>query len=301
MTRNRAEAGAVEAIVPATNHAYRIQGSRFGVEHVRDLPRLVAASAALLGPAALGVIAMGKAGRARTAEAMWARAARRLLGVRLDVGGTDHIDPGRTYIVAPLHEGFFDIPALLHLPLRLRFAARDELAEWALLGAGLRSGRHPLIEPESSLAAYRTLVREAPLVRDAGESLVVFPQGTLLGIESAFTRGAFALAESTDQPILPVVITGSHRVWEHPFRPTVRFGRRVRIEVLPPLDPPFATDRIRAIEREMKQRALQSDVPPRRYRPERDGFWDGYRFEIDPDFPEVAAAVAEHRGSVAAT
>lgn len=29
--------------------------------------------------------------------------------------------------------------------------------------------------------------------------------------------------------------------------------------------------------------------------PERDGWWDGYRFEIDADFPELRARVARHR------
>ena len=45
----------------------------------------------------------------------------------------------------------------------------------------------------------------------------------------------------------------------------------------------------------MKARALTSAAPVRRYQPEIDGFWDGYRFAIDPDFPDVFDEVARHR------
>ena len=49
------------------------------------------------------------------------------------------------------------------------------------------------------------------------------------------------------------------------------------------------------IERRMKQVALASAIPPRRFDPGRDGYWDGYRYEIDPAFPELAQRVAGHR------
>ena len=40
---------------------------------------------------------------------------------------------------------------------------------------------------------------------------------------------------------------------------------------------------MRATETEMKRRALAVlDAPVRRYVPERDGTWEGYRFELDP-------------------
>jgi hypothetical protein len=36
-------------------------------------------------------------------------------------------------------------------------------------------------------------------------------------------------------------------------------------------------------------------APPRRFVPERDGFWDDYAYEIDPAFPELAERIARHR------
>ena len=47
----------------------------------------------------------------------------------------------------------------------------------------------------------------------------------------------------------------------------------------------------------MKELAVAGEPGPRRYRPEVDGFWDGYAFEIDPAFEEVAQQVAAHRSA----
>jgi len=135
----------------------------------------------------------------------------------------------------------------------------------------------------------------------AGEHVVLFPQGTVLGIETAFQPGAFRLARALDAPILPVVLTGSHRIWEHPFSPRLNYGESAAMIVLPPV--PDAEVRARdpeciriQLQRHMKSIALARPQPaPRRYVPERDGFWDGYSFEIDPEFPQVFDVVRRHR------
>lgn len=276
---------------------YRLPGGRIAAERLRHLPRTVLGAAWLLGPAAWVTIARARIGDARTAEAVWARQAAAWLGMRIRFAGLEHIDPGQRYVIASLHEGFTDAVALLHLPLRMRFVAREELSDWAVLGAALRAGAHVLVSPELPVAAYREIRHRARFILDS-ESLVVFPQGTLLGIETAFSPGAFRLARTLDRPLLPVVITGSHRVWDHPFSPTVRFGQRVQLQVLPPVPADEAEARHQDVERRMKELALSADPPPRRYLPERDGWWDGYSFEIDPAFPELAARVAEHRSAV---
>jgi 1-acyl-sn-glycerol-3-phosphate acyltransferase len=41
-------------------------------------------------------------------------------------------------------------------------------------------------------------------------------------------------------------------------------------------------------------------APPRRFVPARDGYWDGYAYEIDPDFSALAAEVAARRHGRAA-
>ena len=61
---------------------------------------------------------------------VWARTLAGHLRLRLEIAGLEHIQPGTAYIVTPLHEGLADAVALLHLPLDLRFVARDEFLAW---------------------------------------------------------------------------------------------------------------------------------------------------------------------------
>lgn len=233
------------------------------------------------------------------AERRWAGATRRFLRLEVEAEGLDLVDPSEQYVVLPLHEGFLDAVILLGLPLDLRFAVRDELFEWKHLGRYLRRTGQLVIPTGSSVAALRHLYRQAALTFSSGESLVIFAQGSILGIEAAFQRGAFRVAERLDRPVLPVVITGTHLVWEHPYSPTLRYGQRVSVRVLTPVSGARAWRRSREIEREMKSVAVGDGMAPaRRFVPERDGWWDGYTYEIDPDFPDLAAAVAARRRTV---
>lgn len=168
--------------------------------------------------------------------------------------------------------------------------------------AGPRAARHGAA-PDPSRTGRRRLLRAARPVRDAGESLVLFAQGTILGIETDFSRGAFALARALALPILPVAVMGGHRVWEHPFSPRLRRGQRVSVRALPPV----STERVRGTDPEILRRQLRRALkraaldgtmaPPRRFCPERNGWWDGYAYRIDPDFPALARRWRERRGA----
>jgi 1-acyl-sn-glycerol-3-phosphate acyltransferase len=275
-------------------------------------PRLVAANdtdrlrvgvggLALLRGASVGFACLTHVGTSdriiHRAERAWARATARTLRLRLDIEGMDLVDPTQTYVITALHEGLVDIVALFHMPLAMRFLVRDELFSWTTLGRYLRATNQIEVSESRELASLRRLYAESKAAISAGESLVVFPQGSVLGIEVGFQEGAFRLARSLGARVLPVVLAGSHRVWEHPFSPLVRLDQRVFMRVLPAIDTHHLTPTAsRHLERRMKKIALEeSSVTPRRFDPDRDGWWDGYRFEIDPDFPELASRLARRR------
>ena len=265
------------------------------------MPRALFAASVLLvfGAPALGLAGrLGAAQLRHRAERTWARLAVRMLRIDLQITGLEHIDPAESYVVVPLHEGFADIVALLHLPIDLQFVARTELADWRVLGSYLRSSGQITVDTERPLAAYRHLLDRAPSVFARGESLVVFPQGTILGIESAFSEGAFRLAERQGRPVLPIVLAGAGQVWAHPFSPLVRFRRTIRMEILDAIPAKAARSHIPELQRQMKQIALARSPQARRFVPERDGWWDDYRYEIDPGFPKLLSRVERHRADV---
>ena len=241
------------------------------------------------------------AGRRRTRriERHWARAVTRLLRLDVAVTGLDHVDPAGRYLVMPLHEGFVDVPVLLQLPLDLRFTVRDELFDLPDIGRYLAAtGQFPVFE-RPSRADLRTFYADVGQALGMGESVVVFPQGSILGVEVAFQTGINRLAQWFDVPVLPVVITGTHRVWEHPYSPKVRLDQKVSLDVLAPIPASeVSAERMRRMERTMKTRAVANhDAPARRFDPDRDGWWDDYRYDIDPDYADLHARVARHRST----
>jgi 1-acyl-sn-glycerol-3-phosphate acyltransferase len=272
--------------------------ARFEVRSPAELARVAIGAPLFLKAAAPVLRAAARSGEVRgTALRWWSATLIRYLGITVRLDGIDPaaLDAG-PYIVAPLHEGFADALVLQRLGLDLTFLARDELFDWPELGPYLRASRQILIPTDLNRRALMRAVGDAQAAIGRGESVVVFPQGSILGVETAFTRGAFSLAERFSVPLLPVVIGGTHRVWEHPFSDRLRFGCEVAMTVLTPVPPTEAMARRREVEREMKRIALSPGRPsPRRYVPARDGYWDGYHFEIDPDFGEVAADVRAHR------
>ncbi len=123
---------------------------------------------------------------------------------RIEVAGRV---PQGPCVVAANHESLLD-PLVLALSARqpLRFLAKVELWRWpagawlmnALGGIPIRRDRRDLL----SVGQAEELLR-------AGQSVAIFPQGTIRG--GPWTRGAARLALTTGVPLVPVRIVGTAR------------------------------------------------------------------------------------------
>jgi 1-acyl-sn-glycerol-3-phosphate acyltransferase len=123
---------------------------------------------------------------------------------RIEIIG--RVPPGAC-VVAANHESLLDPPLLALVTRRpLHFLAKVELwryppGAWlmdALGGIPIRRDRRDLF----SVGRAEELLR-------AGESVAIFPQGTVAG--GSWTRGAARLALTTGVPLVPVRIVGSAR------------------------------------------------------------------------------------------
>ena len=285
---------------PMVSKTFTLPGGKVTATTRRDWLRSMVGGAYVLGPARRRLMRAARSNdrqQLHQAEKHWARSTSATLSLTINTAGFHHIDEAQSYVVLPLHEGFADLLAIQRLPLAMVYAAAEELFDWQHLGPYLHASTQPRVSRTNGPQAYRTLLRAGKAAAARGESLVVFPQGTVLGIETAFTGGAFRAAQHLDMPILPIVLTGSSTVWDHPFSTEIHFGRTIHMEVLAPVHPDAATSTARELETDMKDRALNASPGPRRYDPERDGWWDGYRFEIDPSFPDLKDRVERHRAS----
>jgi 1-acyl-sn-glycerol-3-phosphate acyltransferase len=212
------------------------------------------------------------------------------LQVKLEVQGLQEF-PSEPSIIVVLHESLLDPVVLLAaLPAQLRFVMRDEFMGWQGLGALLQRFDVIPICPEQPASSLRTLLRSTI---KPDEHLVIFPQGSVLGLEIALKSGAFLAAQKLGRAIVPIALTGTHRIWEHPFSARLRIGERVSLRVLEPISAAsVATTEPRVllaeVQRRLKIAALEPTmVAPRRYIPSRDGYWLGYSFDVDDAFPAL--------------
>lgn len=166
----------------------------------------------------------------------WANAILFVSGVRVTVTGVSHIDPDKSYIYMPNHQGNFDIPVLLgRLPVQFRWLAKEEVFRIPIMGRGMRACGYISIDRSDRQSAFKSLERAVETIRD-GTSVVIFPEGTrsVDGKLKSFKKGGFVIAADAGVPIVPVAI---HDTWE--IMPKKRFlikPRDVLLEIRAPVD-----------------------------------------------------------------
>ena len=150
--------------------------------------------------------------------------------------GAEHLDLEGPVIVAPVHRSNLDTLLLGGMGRRrLRALSKESLFRNRLFGAFLSAlGAFPVRRG----AADREAIRAAVKVLDAGEHLVVFPEGTRQTgpqVTEVFD-GMSYLASRTGAAIVPVGIAGT----EAAMGSGTRLPRRVRVAMVarPPIRPP---------------------------------------------------------------
>lgn len=131
---------------------------------------------------------------------------------RMRVEGRQHVPRTGAFILAPVHRSNLDTPIVAGVTRRaMRFMGKDGLWEanrqfgWMISALGAF--------PVSRGVADRDALRRCQQVLEAGQPLVLYPEGTRKSgpvVEDCFDGPAF-LALRTGVPIVPVGIGGSER------------------------------------------------------------------------------------------
>ena len=150
--------------------------------------------------------------------------------------GKEHLDISGPVIVAPVHRSNLDTPLLSGMTRRrLRALSKESLFANRLFGAFLAAlGAFPVRRG----AADREAIRESIKMLDAGEQIVVFPEGTRQTgpqVGEVFDGMSF-LASRTGAAIVPIGIAGT----EAAMSTGTRLPRPVRVAMVagPPILPP---------------------------------------------------------------
>jgi 1-acyl-sn-glycerol-3-phosphate acyltransferase len=155
---------------------------------------------------------------------------------RVRIIGREHLPPTGGFVLAPSHRSMMDILFTARVtPRRVRFMGKASLFTVPLLGSFFRAlGGFPVARDGTD----RKAVRDSVAMLEAGEVLVVYPEGTRQnGMKiQPLQPGAAYLALRAAVPIVPVGIAGAEEIMRGNKIPIPRF-RRVAIVVGPPIVP----------------------------------------------------------------
>lgn len=220
----------------------------------------------------------------------------RVLDLKLDVQGAEHIPASGGAVLACTHVSYLDFIfcGLAGLPAKrkTRFMAKQQIFANKIAGPLMRGMHHISVDRSAGQASYQ----EAVTALRAGEVVGVFPEAT---ISQSFTvkpikTGAVRMAVEADVPIIPVTVWGSQRLWTK-GRPRNLTQRHVPvlIRVGEPFQPSTQDD-LDAATADLRTRmsalldAVQRDYPDAP-KPGDDPFWLPAHLGGTAPTPEAAA------------
>ena len=194
-----------------------------------------------------------------------AKGAFRVLGLKLDIQGGQHVPKTGGAVLASNHISYLDFifAGLAAHPSRryVRFMAKEDIWEHKVGGPLMRGMKHI---PVDRAAGAASLTKGLNVVRQ-GEIVGVFPEaGISLSFEvKGFKQGAARMAALAGAPLIPVALWGTHRMLTKGHRDFSR-GKAVSIYVGEPLHP-LQSDDVGAVTDELHARisALLADAMDR--------------------------------------
>jgi 1-acyl-sn-glycerol-3-phosphate acyltransferase len=158
----------------------------------------------------------------------------RILGLRVEVRGAEHIVSGRTVVYMPNHVSLLDGPLVVaYLRRRVRVIIKKEAFRLPVIGMGMKFIGFVPVDRKGGESGKAVIEKAIRTIRTSGDPFIIFPEGTRSrdGILQRFRRGGFFLAAESGSPIVPVAIQGTRALMPKGSR-LIRSGP-VRITFLP--------------------------------------------------------------------
>jgi 1-acyl-sn-glycerol-3-phosphate acyltransferase len=155
--------------------------------------------------------------------------------MRRTIDGVENIEKGKPYVMVMNHNSGFDIFAAYKIPLNFRWVSKREVFRVPFMGPLLTIHGDIPIERGNPAEAMAKVLNLGKLWLGRGASVAIFPEGTRskTGEINRFKMGAFNLAKEANVEILPVVMTGTNKVFRNGW--LVNWKNQVAIRVLKPI------------------------------------------------------------------
>lgn len=168
-----------------------------------------------------------------------AKTAFKLLGLRFQMTGTEHVPRSGPALLAVNHVSYLDfiLGGLAAQPSDrlVRFMAKKEIFDHRIGGPIMRSLHHIAVDRGEGLGSYQEGLRYLRM----GQVVGIFPEAT---ISRSFEikeikSGAARLAAEADVPLIPVVVWGTQRIMTKDHPKDFSRGKTIAISVGTPLHP----------------------------------------------------------------
>lgn len=139
-----------------------------------------------------------------------------ITGVRYRVEGAEHIPSGGALIAAN-HQSMWETIALYAIMPKPVMVYKKELLKIPIYGWWASFAGNIAVDRKDGAKALRVLTRDTKTHIDAGEQVIIFPEGTRIspGETARFQSGIAGLYTTSGAPCTPVA-HDSGRFWRHP-------------------------------------------------------------------------------------
>lgn len=162
-----------------------------------------------------------------------------ILGLDFELRGKENIPASGSFIVAAKHYSAYETMKLHLLFYDPAIIMKKELSRIPLWGWLAMKARMIFIDRGSREIALNSIVEGAKRVEKEGRPLVIFPQGTRVGLDDTpankpYKGGIVRMYEATNQPILPLAMNSGLYWKKNAF---FKYPGKVIFEILPPIPP----------------------------------------------------------------
>ena len=163
----------------------------------------------------------------------WSKITIRTFLLPVTVEGREQLEKNQSYVFVANHQGAVDIFLIYgYLRRNIKWMMKHQLRKIPFVGFACERS-HQIMVDKRGPSKIRKTYEDARHILEQGYSVVVFPEGarTFTGHMCKFRKGAFALADELQLPVVPLTINGSFNVlprmrdgkfinW-HPLRLTI--------------------------------------------------------------------------------
>ena len=142
---------------------------------------------------------------------LWGKMILKMFLIPVKVEGRENLEKDQSYVFVANHQGSFDIFLIYgHVNRNFKWMMKQQLRKIPFLGYACEKS-HQIFVDKRGPSKIRKTYEEAREILKEGYSVTVIPAGarSFTGHMGHFKKGAFALADELQLPVVPLTINGS--------------------------------------------------------------------------------------------